>query len=185
MPSRPPRRWAMTASRRKRPDGSTPSRGRTVRRNNGRSGSPSGTRPATRTSATPLPPPTSVRPVAGRLPGPRRAGDPGGGVLCHHHLAVDGDLALNLGNVRRVAVRPVTPATGVDERPLIRVRQCGGVNQRLPGGERRRNGAHVLRRVGVEGRLAGRIAVHVSNVAGQIAGGGDRVGHLMAGRVRV
>src|SRR6201998_2556151 len=51
----------MTASRSNRPDVSTPSRGRTVRRQNGRSGSPSGTRPVTRTSATPSPPPTSAR----------------------------------------------------------------------------------------------------------------------------
>lgn len=34
---------------------------------------------------------------AGSLPGPRRAGDAGGGVLRDHHLAVHGDLAVEFG----------------------------------------------------------------------------------------
>ena len=107
------------------------------------------------------------------IPRPRRARHAGSGALRHHNLAVDGDLALDFGSGPRTAVGPVAAAAGVDVRPLVRVGQRGVVDERLASAERGLRGGHVLRRVVVESRLVGRIAVDVPDLTGQIAGSGD------------
>src|SRR6185295_18880960 len=61
MRCRLPRRWVTTGSRSRRRAGSTPSSGPTGHLRSDRSGSPSGTRPVTPTSATPSRPTTLVR----------------------------------------------------------------------------------------------------------------------------
>ncbi|OIN22202.1 hypothetical protein A3649_08015 [Mycobacterium ulcerans] len=68
---------------------------------------------------------------------------------------------------------------GRDDGPLTRVLQCGRVDQRLAAGDRGVHGGQVFRGIGIKRRLAGRIDIHVLNVGGQIAGGRDRVSHLM------
>lgn len=105
-------------------------------------------------------------------------------MLGHHHLTVYRDLATQFGQRLRTAIGPATPAASANERPLIRVGQCGAVDQRLPTGKRRLHGAQILRRIGIKSRSTGWIAVYVAHVSSQVTGAGDRVSHLMGSRIR-
>lgn len=77
-------------------------------------------------------------PGVGELPGTSRALHAAAAVLRHHHLAVYNNLAVEL------RIDPQAAAGG-DDRPLARVCQRGGIDQRLTASDRSVQGNHVLR----------------------------------------